>query len=74
MSVPARSLIRMSPSFERPGSVRPAAEVNEDIRTLMLRGGGRLRAEDRPVYEWLVAEWTVATAQELACGGVVKAA
>lgn len=56
------------------GPVRPAAAVNADIRALMLSAGGRLRAEDRPVYERLVAEWIVATAQERALGDVVTAA
>ena len=56
------------------GAARPAAVVNEDIRALMRRACGRLRAEDRPVYERLVAEWIVATAQERALGDVVAAA
>jgi hypothetical protein len=56
------------------GPARPAAAVNQDIRALMLAACGRLRAEDRPVYERLVAEWIVATARERALGDVVKAA
>jgi hypothetical protein len=56
------------------GVPRPAAAVNADIRALMQRSGGRLRAEDRPVYERLVAEWIVATARERALGDVVAAA
>lgn len=57
-----------------PGVPRPAATVNADIRALMVASAGRLRAEDRPVYERLVAEWTVATARERALGDVVTAA
>ncbi|MER6983609.1 hypothetical protein [Streptomyces carpinensis] len=56
------------------GPVRPAAVVNADIRALMLAAGGRLRAEDRAVYQGLVDEWNVATAQERALGDVVTAA
>lgn len=40
----------------------------------MQRASGRLRAEDRPVYERLVAEWIVATVQERAIEDVVAAA
>jgi hypothetical protein len=56
------------------GFARPAAVVNEEIRTLMLRAGGRLRAEDRPVYQRLVEEWHQATARERALDDVVAAA
>ena len=56
------------------GLPRPAAAVNADIRALMLRAGGRLRAEDRPVYHRLIDEWAAATARERACGDVVAAA
>jgi hypothetical protein len=34
--------------------------VNAEIRALMVRSGGYLRAEDRPVYERLREEWAVA--------------
>ncbi|MFD4977386.1 hypothetical protein [Streptomyces sp. NPDC058424] len=64
----------MSLDVHTRGSVRPAAVVNGEIRALMLRAGGRLRAEDRPMYERLVAEWIVATARERALGDVVTAA
>ncbi|WP_030168856.1 hypothetical protein [Streptomyces sp. NRRL S-813] len=64
----------MSSTPPLPGAPRPAAVVNADIRALMMRSGGRLRAEDRPVYERLVAEWTVACARERALGDVVTAA
>jgi hypothetical protein len=40
----------------------------------MLRAGGRLRAEDRPVYQRLVEEWHQATARERALEDVVAAA
>jgi hypothetical protein len=49
--------------------VRSAAAVNAEIRQLMVRSGGYLRAEDRPVYEALRAEWAEAVRAE-----VVKAA
>ncbi|MFB6963084.1 hypothetical protein ACFCYB_40515 [Streptomyces sp. NPDC056309] len=64
----------MSPEVHISGSVRCAAVVNGEIRALMLRASGRLRAEDRPVYEQLVAEWIAATARERALGDVVTAA
>lgn len=57
-----------------PVGARSAAAVNADIRALMQRACGRLRAEDRPLYERLVAEWIVATARETSRGDVVKAA
>ncbi|MGD6748037.1 hypothetical protein ACOKM3_40055 [Streptomyces sp. BH106] len=52
-----------------PGPVRSADELNERIRDLMLRSGGRLSAEQRREYEVLVAEWAAAER-----GGIVKAA
>lgn len=40
---------------------RPASSVvNTEIRTLMLRSGGRLSAGDRARYEALLAEWAEA--------------
>lgn len=54
----------MSPESTSLGSVRPSAVVNAEIRALMLGSGGFLRAEDRPVYERLRAEWTRAVAVE----------
>ncbi|MDX3713353.1 hypothetical protein PV733_31320 [Streptomyces europaeiscabiei] len=56
------------------GPVRPAAVVNEEIRALVLACGGWLYGESRARYERLVAEWTVATAAERACGEIVEAA
>ncbi|MEU0199742.1 MULTISPECIES: hypothetical protein [unclassified Streptomyces] len=59
----------MSPDYVNPGSVRSAAEVNDEIRALWLRTGGTLSAEERAEYELLVVEWAAAIR-----GGVVKAA
>ena len=59
----------MSPDFVTPGSVRSAAEVNDEIRALWQRTGGTLSAEERAEYELLDVEWAAAIR-----GGVVKAA
>ncbi|MFI1422522.1 hypothetical protein ACH4VX_32060 [Streptomyces sp. NPDC020731] len=59
----------MSPDLVTPGSVRTAAEVNEQIRALWLRAGGSLSAQEREQYELLVVEWAAAIR-----GRVVKAA
>lgn len=64
----------MSTSPPLPGFARPADVVNEDIRALMLRAGGRLRPEDRTAYHRLVDEWNVATARERALKDVAAAA
>ncbi|MFF7241002.1 hypothetical protein [Streptomyces collinus] len=50
----------MSPDSLLPGSVRSAAEVNEQIRALWLRAGGTLSAQERTEYELLVVEWAEA--------------
>ncbi|GAA0637697.1 hypothetical protein GCM10009535_12690 [Streptomyces thermocarboxydovorans] len=50
----------MSPDLTTPGSVRPAAEVNEQIRALWLRAGGSLSPQERAEYELLVIEWAAA--------------
>jgi len=50
----------MSPDSVIPGSVRSAAEVNEQIRALWLRAGGSLSAQERAEYELLVVEWAEA--------------
>lgn len=52
-----------------PGAARSAAELNEQIRGLMLRSGGRLSAEQRTEYEVLIIEWAAAVR-----GEIVKAA
>ncbi|WP_031107966.1 hypothetical protein [Streptomyces sp. NRRL S-146] len=59
----------MSPDFVTRGSVRSAAEVNDEIRALWQRTGGTLSAEERAEYELLVVEWAAAIR-----GSVVKAA
>ncbi|MFE7271088.1 hypothetical protein [Streptomyces sp. NPDC057623] len=55
----------MSPHFLDPGSVRSAAEVNEEIRALWLRAGGSLSAQERAEYELLVVEWAAAIRGEI---------
>ncbi|MEJ8668441.1 hypothetical protein AB5J55_06265 [Streptomyces sp. R11] len=59
----------MSPHSLGPGSVRSAAEVNEEIRALWLRAGGSLSAQERAEYELLVVEWAAAIR-----GAVIEAA
>ncbi|CAM5606166.1 hypothetical protein [Streptomyces pilosus] len=59
----------MSPDLTTPGSVRPAAEVNEEIRALWLRARGSLSDRERAEYELLVIEWAAAMR-----GRVVEAA
>ncbi|MFJ9176273.1 hypothetical protein [Streptomyces sp. NPDC102360] len=58
----------MAPTPED-AAARSADELNERIRDLMLRSGGRLSAEQRREYEALVAQWAAAER-----GGIVKAA
>ncbi|WP_043668100.1 hypothetical protein [Streptomyces xylophagus] len=55
----------MSPDFLAPGSVRSAAEVNEQIRALWLRAGGSLSTQEREEYELLVVEWAAAIRDEV---------
>lgn len=55
----------MSPEFPTSGSVRSAAEVNEQIRALWLRAGGTLSAQERAEYELLVVEWAAAIREEV---------
>ncbi|GHA75882.1 hypothetical protein GCM10010512_02870 [Streptomyces thermoviolaceus subsp. thermoviolaceus] len=43
-----------------PASERSAAEVNEEIRALWRRAGGRLTTEQREQYQRLVMEWAAA--------------
>ncbi|WP_129310543.1 hypothetical protein [Streptomyces sp. L2] len=59
----------MSPDVLSRGSVRSAAEVNEQIRALWLRAGGTLSVPERAEYELLVVEWA-----EAIRGEVVEAA
>ncbi|MFJ3673180.1 hypothetical protein ACIPSE_42645 [Streptomyces sp. NPDC090106] len=59
----------MSPHSMASGSVRSAAEVNEQIRALWLRAHGSLSSQEREEYELLVVEWAAAIR-----GDVIKAA
>ncbi|MFG2352886.1 hypothetical protein [Streptomyces sp. NPDC048521] len=59
----------MSPDYMPSGSVRSAAELNEQIRALWLRAGGTLSAQERAEYELLVVEWA-----EAIRGQVIEAA
>ncbi|MFF4015696.1 hypothetical protein [Streptomyces sp. NPDC001843] len=59
----------MSPDSTTPGSVRSAADLNEQIRALWLRAGGSLSAQERAEYELLVIEWAEAIRD-----GVIEAA
>lgn len=54
--------------------MRPAEQVNAEIRALVVACGGWLYGETRARYEVLVEEWTLAVAMERACGEIVKAA
>ncbi|MEU3348875.1 hypothetical protein ABZ723_28570 [Streptomyces sp. NPDC006700] len=55
----------MFPDSVAPGSVRSAAELNEQIRSLWLRSSGSLSAQERAEYELLVVEWAAAMRDEL---------
>ncbi|WEO98731.1 hypothetical protein A6P39_034435 [Streptomyces sp. FXJ1.172] len=55
----------MSPEFPTSGSVRSAAELNEQIRALWLRAGGILSSQERAEYELLVVEWAEAIRGEV---------
>ncbi|WP_328745452.1 hypothetical protein OHT57_08490 [Streptomyces sp. NBC_00285] len=59
----------MSPDSVTSGSVRSAAQVNEQIRALWMRAGGTLSSQERVEYELLVVEWAAAIR-----GAVVEAA
>jgi hypothetical protein len=57
----------MSPSSSPGGVVRSAAAVNEDIRALWQRGGGKLGTPElRAEYAALVVEWAAAVRAEQA--------
>ncbi len=57
----------MFPDTSRRGSVRSAAQLNEQIRALWQRADGRLTtAEERREYELLVVEWAAAARAEVA--------
>ncbi|MCL6672377.1 hypothetical protein [Streptomyces panaciradicis] len=55
----------MSPDSFTSGSVRSAAEVNEQIRALWTRAGGSLSAQERAEYELLVVEWAAAIREDV---------
>lgn len=55
----------MTPDREAPGSTRSAHDVNAEIRELLIRTGGWLSADDRALYERLVAEWALAVRAEV---------
>lgn len=42
-----------------------AAELNERIRDLLLRSGGRLNGEQRAEYRLLLQEWAAAVREDL---------
>lgn len=56
----------MSPSPSGPGRVRPAAAVNEEIRSLWSDPRVRLTSEGRAALERLYEEWTKAVRAEFA--------
>ena len=74
LSEAARRLACMSPEPVCCGSARSADVVNELIRALFARAGGRLYGADREEYERLVTEWTLATAAEPTRPEIVEAA
>jgi hypothetical protein len=60
----------MPPEAVAPGSVRSAAQLNEDIRTLARASWGRpMTDEERARYEVLVIAWVAAEQ-----GDIVEAA
>ncbi|WP_406157001.1 hypothetical protein [Streptomyces canus] len=55
----------MSPDLPSPGSVRPAAAVNEEIRALWRDPRVCLSREGRAKLERLYAEWAAAVRAEI---------
>ena len=55
----------MPPSPPAPGSARPAAAVDEEIRALLLATGGWLWGPTRERYEALRDEWVEAVRGEI---------
>ncbi|MDX3455027.1 hypothetical protein PV396_24315 [Streptomyces sp. ME02-8801-2C] len=47
-----------------PGSVRSAADLNDEIRALWDRAGGTLTSDQRREYEVLVTAWAIAVRDE----------
>jgi hypothetical protein len=65
LSVLAPTLVRMSPDSISRGSVRSAADLNDQIRALWRRAGGSLSSQERAEYELLVVEWAAAIRGEV---------
>lgn len=65
LSVAVRKLGAMIPIQPASGSSRSAEDLNEQIRRLMSRTGGRLSAAQREEYEVLVVEWAAAVRGEI---------
>jgi hypothetical protein len=59
-------MLHTMPTTRNPVSERSAAEVNEEIRALWKRSGGRLSREQRQQYQRLVTEWAAATPRDRA--------
>ncbi|WP_149828832.1 hypothetical protein [Streptomyces tailanensis] len=55
----------MSPDSISRGSVRSAADLNDQIRALWRRAGGSLSSQERAEYELLVVEWAAAMRGEV---------
>lgn len=55
----------MSPHSSAPGPLRPAAEVNDDIRQLIERTGRRLTDGEKSLLERLYVEWAAAVQAEV---------
>ncbi|WP_328222571.1 hypothetical protein [Streptomyces sp. NBC_00310] len=55
----------MSPDSPVRGSVRSAADLNDQIRALWQHAGGSLSAQERAEYELLVAKWAAAIRGEV---------
>ena len=45
--------------------MRSAADLNEQIRSLWMRAGGSLSAQERAEYELLVVKWAAAIRGEV---------
>ena len=55
----------MSPDPQQPGSVRSSTDLNEEIRALWTRAGGKLSPDERREYEALLEQWAAAVRAEL---------
>lgn len=64
----------MPPTPSSPTPARSAALLNDLIRALWMRAGGRLDAGQRAEYEQLVVEWAAAVRVESGQGEVREAA